>query len=156
MKHSLILWKDHTVLTIRCIVLFQVAILVKGFYCEKNWFSFIAFKGNEPIKTQNHQRLVHLNEQPRRWIIKGHQHGSNPNSSDFMTSFTLAQLEISDNILLTSISSATASSKPTLFNFSSLPEGFFIKTIFKSALYLKGKLKWVMCILKRKVVCLFP
>lgn len=32
-------------------------------------------------------------------------------------------------------------SKPTLFNFSSLPEGFFIKTIFKSALYLKGKRK---------------
>lgn len=72
--------RPHCV-NIRCIVLFQIATLVKAFYCEKNLFSFIAFKGNEPIKTQNHQRLVHLNEQPRRWIIKGHQHWSNPNTT---------------------------------------------------------------------------
>lgn len=92
----------------RSIALFQTTILVKAFHCDKLLFSFVAFKGNEPIKTQ-YQRSACSNEWPSRWIIKGHWLQGNENTTEISCEVLCQYQGVSDNTV-TSISSATTAS----------------------------------------------
>lgn len=104
----------------RSIALFQTTILVKAFHCDKLLFSFVAFKGNEPIKTQ-YQRSACSNERPSRWIIKGHWLQGNENTTEISCEVLCQYQGVSDNTV-TSISSATTASSE---KHSFLHNGFF-------------------------------